>query len=157
VLALHDGGLAFDLSAADPFVLAEHARWRAAIGAGLGRVAVSTSGELLGFMLLSWVAGAPHLEQISVRPRVMRCGVGSALVEHAVLWSHASALWLTTYEHVAWNAPFYRRFGFWVVPELDCPPEIRAILREQRAVLPAPERRVAMVRLPAPLLTGRRP
>jgi GNAT superfamily N-acetyltransferase len=144
-------GLSFDFSPSHPFARAEYARWGAAIGAGLVQVAVSGAGELLGFAVMSWVGGAPHLEQLSVRPRAMRQGIGSALVAQAVLWSGECPLWLTTYEHVAWNAPFYRRFGFGVVPEAECSAEIREILREQRVVLPAPERRVAMVRPPGAL------
>ncbi len=57
-------------------------------------------------------------------------------------------LWLTTYAHLPWNGPFYERHGFVVMRDNDCGPELRAILDEQRAVLPDPKKRVAMARRP---------
>lgn len=45
-------------------------------------------------------------------------------------------MWLTTYAHLAWNAPFYQRFGFETMADAACGPEIREVLAAQRAVLP---------------------
>ncbi len=46
-----------------------------------------------------------------------------------------------------WNAAYYaRRFGFAIVPEAECGLEMKRILESERAVLPHPEYRTAMVR-----------
>jgi hypothetical protein len=51
---------------------------------------------------------------------------------------------LTTYAHLPWNRPFYESAGFVVVPVSECPPEMVAILDDQRRWLPAPDQRIAM-------------
>ncbi len=138
------------LHAAHPFVVEEHARWVAALAEGRLFVACDDAGDPVGFASLGSVAGDAHLGQLSVLRSWMRRGVGSALVRHACTWSRdRSALWLTTYAHVAWNRPYYERRGFAVVPVAECPPEIGEILAEERHALPAPEQRVAMRRLTA--------
>ena len=76
----------------------------------------------------------------------MRRGIGGALVALAVDWSKNRPLWLTTYGHVPWNAPYYERFGFSRVDEASCGPEMRWFLDEERRALPCPEQRVVMVR-----------
>lgn len=54
-------------------------------------------------------------------------------------------MWLTTYDHVAWNRPWYEREGFRVVSPDAAGPELRAILDAEGA-LPDPQHRVLMVR-----------
>lgn len=140
-------GLSFEHLAGHPFAAAERARWRKAVAAGLAHVAVGNdSGRLLAFATLGFVDGAPYLDQLSVRRAAMRRGLGGALLAHAVAWSGEEPLWLTTYAHVSWNGPFYERRGFTRVPAEAHGPELRAVLDEQRAALPAPEQRIAMVR-----------
>jgi GNAT superfamily N-acetyltransferase len=140
-------GLSFDHLANHPFAAAERARWRKAVNAGLAYVAVGDdSGDVLAFATLGFVDGAPYMDQLSVRRSAMRRGLGGTLIERAVAWSGQQPLWLTTYAHVSWNAPFYERHGFARVPEQAHGPELRAVLDEQRAALPAPEQRIAMVR-----------
>lgn len=141
-------GLVLSLGADHPFVLAESARWAQAIERELAHVAVDTNDEPLGFLTLGVVDDAPYLDQISVHPRAMRRGIGSALMQRAFTWSGARPLWLTTYSHLPWNQPYYERHGFTLVPERDCGPELKQILATQRATLPDPERRVAMLRPP---------
>lgn len=93
-----EAGLVASFDASHPFVVAERARWQAAIDLGLLEVAAAQDGALVGFAARGLVDGAPYLDQLSVRR------------------------------------------------EAACGPELRAILRGQRDVLPAPERRIAMVR-----------
>ncbi len=138
-------GLELELGDDHPFVLAEAARWADAIGDGRAWLAVDLAGRPLGFATVGLVDGAPYLDQLSVRPEVMRRGIGGALIARARRWSGERPLWLTTYAHLAWNGPYYARRGFVAVPEAACGPELRAVLAVQRAVLPAPEARVAMV------------
>jgi GNAT superfamily N-acetyltransferase len=140
-----EAGLAIALAADDPFVLLERARWLAAAQRGDVLIAEDGSGTAMGFMASGVVDGQPYLDQLSVRPAFMRRGLGSALLTRAIE-AAGGELWLTTYAHLPFNRPFYERAGFVPVPEPACGPELREILRIQRAALPLPEERVAMVR-----------
>ena len=126
----------------------ERARWVAAIAGGLLEVAETPDGALIGFAARAVVDGEPYLDQLSVRRLWMRRGIGTCLLRRAIAWAavdSSSRLWLTTWAHVPWNAPFYARHGFVAHPEAGCGPELRAILRRQREVLPDPDQRIAMV------------
>ncbi len=139
-------GIIFGFGWDHPFAQAELARWNRAIELGLAHVAVDSDDRPLGFVTLETIDGAPYMNQLSVHPTAMRRGIGRALVRRAIKWSDGRPLWLTTYSHVPWNAPYYRRlFNFEIVPELECGAELRGILESERAILPDPECRVAMV------------
>jgi GNAT superfamily N-acetyltransferase len=141
-------GLSIDLSSDHPFVVAERARWRSALAQGQLWFACQ-EGQPVGFSALGRAGELAYLEQLAVRPEHGRRGVGTMLLAAAceqAKQSGDSALWLTTYAHLAWNRPYYERQGFSVVPESHCSPELQAHLAEQRATLPAPEERVAMMR-----------
>jgi GNAT superfamily N-acetyltransferase len=147
-------GFSFTSPALAAFVAAERARWLSAAEQGRVELALDDAGQALGFVALAFVDGAPYVEQLSVRRRWMRHGVGRMLLARAVAWSEGLGdLWLTTYAHVPWNGPMYQRWGFERVDERRCGPEIQALLHEQRGALPDPEQRIAMVRArgnPAP-------
>ncbi|ATL31547.1 GNAT family N-acetyltransferase [Streptomyces formicae] len=75
-------------------------------------------------------ADAEHIEQVSVHPRAARRGVGGALIEHTARHARAagrSALTLTTFADVPWNAPYYARIGFRPLAPAELTPELRAI------------------------------
>lgn len=139
-------GLKFALEKSHPFVVAESVRWAYAIERGLAHVAVNRQDEPIGFVTLSFVDGEPYLDQIAVRLSDMRCGVGTTLLRYAISWSSGRPLWLTTYSHLSWNKQYYERHGFVMVPEGMCGAELCVILKAQRAALPDPDRRIAMVR-----------
>jgi GNAT superfamily N-acetyltransferase len=142
-------GLKFELTASHWFTIAEQSRWRRSAEAGRLFFAVDESDRRVGFAALDWVDDAPYLDQLSVRVTAMRRGAGGLLVRHAIQWARnegASFLWLTTYGHLPWNVPFYRRYGFDLVPEAECGPGIVHHLDDQRRALPLPEQRVAMRR-----------
>jgi GNAT superfamily N-acetyltransferase len=139
-------GLEIVLTKDHPFVVAESVRWARAIAQSLAHVAVDGQDEPIGFMTLGFVDGEPYLDQLAVRPSAMRRGIGSALLRQAFSWCAPRSLWLTTYSHLPWNRRYYERHGFVRVPEAECGPELRAILEEQRAALPDPGERIAMVR-----------
>ena len=146
-LLFSEAGFRFGGDALAAFAAAERARWLAAAEQGRVELALDSAGHMLGFVALSFADGAPYLEQLSVRRRWMRRGIGRMLLARAVGWSETLGdLWLTTYAHVPWNGPMYRRWGFEPVEEARCGPEIRAVLAEQRSALPDPEQRIAMVR-----------
>jgi GNAT superfamily N-acetyltransferase len=88
------------------------------------------------YLLLSVIDGYGHVEQVSVHPSHSRRGIGKQLIEAADEWAsgHALAgLALTTYAHVPWNAPYYRRLGFLALPEPDVPPGLRAVREHEAA------------------------
>jgi GNAT superfamily N-acetyltransferase len=143
--AYADAGLFLDVDDDGPFAAAEHARWADAAHEQRLIFACYPTGEAVGFSAVSYMDGHPHLDQVSVRRTAMRQGIGRMLVERALRWSVPQGqLWLTTYDHVPWNGPWYERLGFQRVPEAEHGPELRRTLEAERAALPAPEHRVAM-------------
>jgi GNAT superfamily N-acetyltransferase len=139
-------GLHFDFGPEHPFARAEWGRWERAARDGNAFLGQRAGEGAVGLLVMSLVDGEPYLEQVSVRMRAMRQGIGRRLLKRAIEWAAGAPLWLTTYAHLPWNRPFYERAGFAVVPETRCPPGIVAILEEQRRWLPAPQERVAMRR-----------
>ncbi|WP_327086555.1 GNAT family N-acetyltransferase [Nonomuraea sp. NBC_01738] len=90
-----------------------------------------------GFAMIGEIDGLVHLEQLAVHPANMRQGIGGRLVG-AVL-DHARALGvpgvtLTTFRDVPWNAPWYARHGFVVLPEQEWGPELRALVEHERTL-----------------------
>ncbi|TRW18462.1 GNAT family N-acetyltransferase [Glacieibacterium frigidum] len=88
----------------------EHA---AAIAAGTAWVA--DDGGLVGFLTATVASDALHIDEIAVLPDRQGAGIGRQLIATAVEEARArglSAVTLTTFRDVAWNAPFYARLGF---------------------------------------------
>ncbi|TGD76070.1 N-acetyltransferase [Mangrovimicrobium sediminis] len=139
-------GISMSFDHDHPFVVAEAQRWAAAIERGDVYLACDPKGQPIGFTAAGMVDDQPYLDQLSVLPACMRRGVGAGLLQMVIAWSAGRSLWLTTYSSVPWNRPFYERHGFVIVPEPDCGPELREILDKQRAALPEPDDRIAMVR-----------
>lgn len=140
-------GLFLDLPDSHEFAVAERARLRVSLSTGRSTLATDARGHALGFVALGTRDGSPYVEQISVRAELTRRGIGTLLLEQALRSLDApDATWLTTYDHLPWNRPFYERHGFRRVAEPECGPEIRAELEFQRRWLPLPERRIAMCR-----------
>jgi len=82
------------------------------------------AGQVVGYLLLDVVAGAAHIEQVSVDPAHARRRIGSQLIEAAAAWAchHGlRAMTLTSFALVPWNAPYYTRLGFVVLPNADSP------------------------------------
>ncbi|MEU6823391.1 GNAT family N-acetyltransferase [Streptomyces atriruber] len=75
-------------------------------------------------------ADALHIEQVTVHPRAARRGVGRALIEHLADRAReegATALTLTTFTDVPWNAPYYARIGFRPLADAELTPALRRI------------------------------
>lgn len=138
-------GLKIELGKDHPFVVAENIRWARAIELGLAHVAVNCQDTPIGFVTLSYLDDEPYLDQISVLPGHMRHGIGTSLLNLAISWSGGRPLWLTTYSHLPWNRPYYERHGFFTIKDSECGTELCAVLRDQRAALPDPDQRIAMV------------
>jgi ribosomal protein S18 acetylase RimI-like enzyme len=75
---------------------------------------------LVGFIAVELVDGNLHVAQLSVHPCCHRQGIGGRLLEAAADYASASGLdmmTLTTFRDVQWNAPWYTKRGFAVLPE----------------------------------------
>lgn len=85
-----------------------------------GRIWVAeVDGAVVGYAWAIDLDGQPHLEQLSVRPEHNGSGLGSALIDAVADWARArggTSLTLSTFAELPFNAPFYARRGFEVVP-----------------------------------------
>ncbi len=89
----------------------------------------------VGYGLLQFVVGLALLAQLDVHPGHGRKGLGTALITRIVEAARergAEFLYLTTFTHVAWNAPFYAKLGFAELAEADQPRAVRDILAEEK-------------------------
>ncbi len=142
-------GLFIELGDEHELVRAELARWLRSVELGRALLAVDDTGMGLGFAALGAVDGEPYLDQLAVRRIAMRRGIGKRLLARSAEVARAaggSSIWLTTYDHLPFNRPFYERHGYRLVPEAAWGNDIRHHIEEQRRFLPAPTHRVAMRR-----------
>jgi GNAT superfamily N-acetyltransferase len=85
------------------------------IAAGTVWGAETTDGVLAGVLLADVTGGALHIVELAVAAGQQQRGIGRALLDAARDHARAqglAALTLTTFRHVAWNGPFYARYGF---------------------------------------------
>lgn len=104
---------------------------------GSAWVAASGSGPLEAYLLADRIDDALHIEQVSVDPAYGRLGRGRALIEHAAGQAaelSCSALTLTTFIDVPWNAPYYRRLGFAEIPDVGLTPGLAAVRRREAQI-----------------------
>jgi GNAT superfamily N-acetyltransferase len=138
-------GIALERADQHPFAHAERRRWADAAADNALLFACRGTGDPVGFSVVNLLDGRPHLDQVSVRRSAMRQGIGRALVDRAIRWStREGELWLTTYDQIPWNRPWYERLGFERVAESEHGPELRRTLAAERAALPAPAQRIAL-------------
>jgi GNAT superfamily N-acetyltransferase len=103
-----------------------------------GRAWVGTDGgdHPVAYLIADVVDGNTHIEQVSVHPEHARRGIGWSLIERLAGWSLEQgrpALTLTTFIEVPWNAPYYRRHGFRLLPESEWTPGLRRIRAREAA------------------------
>lgn len=119
----------------------------AAQQAGLLWVALEPTGIPVGFAVASTRRRRVHLDELDVLPEHGRQGIGSALLEaiedHA-LDTGCVEITLTTFRDVPWNAPFYTRVGFQVIPEQELDAELVQRLSDEAALGLERSTRVAM-------------
>ena len=114
-----------------------------------GHSLVAHVGEALaGFLVAERFSRELHIWEMDVAPAFQRRGIGAGLVRAAQIDARNSgitALTLTTFRDVAWNAPFYARLGFEEVTALDAHIRLAGELAvEVDSGLPA-DRRCAMI------------
>jgi hypothetical protein len=90
-------------------------------------VAVDEADVLVAYLTSRVVDGCAHIEQVSVRLSHARRGIGAALIDHL-----GASVTLTTFREVPWNAPYYARLGFEVVPSAEQGPELGVLSTRER-------------------------
>lgn len=103
---------------------------------GRAWVATNDQDEPVAFLLSDVIGDAAHIEQVSVHPYYARQGRGRDLINHAATWAQeagCTAVTLTTYADIPWNAPYYTKLGFHTVPEPEWSPELRRIREHETA------------------------
>lgn len=119
----HPAWAAYAASPMDPRSLAP------AIAAGRVWVALDANGQAVGFVGVEVADGEVGIAEIDVLPSHGRRGIGAALLEHACAWAAESgypSVVLGTLTDVPWNAPFYARHGFAVIPPRQYTPALAA-------------------------------
>ena len=99
------------------------------IGAGKDAVDV-----VAGYVIAEVLDGNAHIAQVSVDPRHAGRGLGRALIEHAEAWGRRAgraATTLTTFRHLAWNAPYYLRLGYRALGEAEIGPELERVMAHE--------------------------
>ena len=117
------------------------------IAAGTVWVVEAENSRLTGFVSAEAFGDVLHVWELAVSAEVQGRGLGRRLMQaardHAVA-AGLSALTLTTFRDVAWNAPFYERLGYRVPGDAELDERLASTLRgEIERGLPA-ERRCAM-------------
>jgi GNAT superfamily N-acetyltransferase len=83
------------------------------------------------------VAGdALHIVELAVAKEFQRRGLGRALLDFAIDAARARglrAITLTTFRHVAWNAPFYARYGFVELRDSELDARLRQTVQAEDA------------------------
>ncbi len=108
---LRDLGMAA-VAADEPPTIAELDRFHED---GRAWVATDQADSPVAYLLVEVVDDDAHVVQVSVHPRYARQLLGAALLDTAAVWAQRrglTALTLTTYTEVPWNAPYYTRLGF---------------------------------------------
>lgn len=104
---------------------------------GRAWVAVDAADRPVAYVLVQPVDGNAHIEQVSVHPTHARRGLGRELLQMAAEWAYdhnLTALTLTTFTDVPWNAPYYQRLGFRTLSDTEVTSGLRRI-REHEATL----------------------
>lgn len=119
------------------------------IAQGTVWVAQAKAGALCGFVDAEVFGDELHIWELAVDAGHQQRGIGGLLMRAARLHARAaglSAVTLTTFRDLPWNAPWYARLGF---READAPPASRLadVLRAEAAHGLPEQRRVAL-RLP---------
>lgn len=109
---------------------------RRSIQAGTCWVAVDTGKEdaPVGFLTASVENDDIHIAEMSVASDWQGQGIGSALIQTLKQWSFQnklSRITLTTFLDIPWNAPFYLREGFVIVPEDALDTRLAALLEAE--------------------------
>ena len=99
-------------------------------------IALAGNGMAVGFGLLREEEGYAVLAQLDVMPEHGRRGIGKKLVQGLLGRARAlgyEVVYLTTFDHIPWNRPFYERLGFRILDEGTMPHFLIQTLSAERA------------------------
>jgi GNAT superfamily N-acetyltransferase len=119
-----------------------------AIDVGACWVAASDTDGVVGFLTAERSGSDLHIWEVAVRRTFQRQGIGRQLIVCAAELARAeglTALTLTTFRDVAWNAPYYARQGFEILDEANLSPRLAEVLGHEAEQGLPPERRCAML------------
>ena len=106
-------------------------------------------GERIGFLSTEPCGRELSIREFSVHPDWQGQGVGSVMLRACGIDARNagfSAITLTTFVDVPWNAPFYSRHGFVRIEDPDAHPRLRDEIETEVAHGLPRERRCAMIR-----------
>ena len=112
-------------------------------------VTADENDQPVGFVAVELVDGHPHIQELDIHPDHGRRGLGGAMIEAVCEWARANGhavITLTTERDIPWNAPYYARLGFEILPEAQWGAGLREIAVDEIAHGLNPETRVAMIR-----------
>lgn len=101
-------------------------------------VAKDKAGNLAGYAILRDFNGEAVLEQVDVLPEHGKQGLGRALVEKIIIAAKQQGydnIYLTTFEDIPWNCPFYKKIGFKVVKDKELPAVLRENIEQERSII----------------------
>jgi len=108
---------------------------------------VCLDNKTVGFAICSIFGNRVFLEEIDVMMAHGRRGLATRLIRTACSWAKEKglvAMDLATFEEVPWNAPFYKKLGFEILPRHQWTPEIiEQWQHEEKSGLPM-DKRVVM-------------
>lgn len=136
-----------DLPSEVRFRVTEPADLREALQQNRLWVALTREDRIVGFAMADIVDGQAYLVEVDVLPDYGRQGIGTKLIGVAMEWARSQslvALWLVTFHHLPWNAPFYEKLGFSVVDPVEHGAELAGLIEEEAQLGINIENRVAM-------------
>lgn len=114
-----------------------------------GHCLVAHVGDAMaGFLVNEPFRRELHIWEFNVHPDFQQKGIGAGLMRACLIDarnSGFSAVTLTTFRDVPWNAPFYARLGFEEVSALDAHPRLTGELALEKDHGMPIERRCAMI------------
>jgi GNAT superfamily N-acetyltransferase len=102
--------------------------------AGTVWVAEDGTSGLVGELRARIAGDELHIVELAVVREFQQRGIGRALIDAVAQWARLRglrALTLTTFRHVAWNAPFYARYGFVELADAGLDARLGMILRSE--------------------------
>ena len=114
-----------------------------------GRLWVATAGDdhVIGYAMIEIFDGLAHLDDLDVHPEHAKQGIGSALLRVVIDWAmqeQYTTMTLVTFRHLAWNAPFYEKFGFSEIKSEALNADLREFLQDEVAAGLSGRNRIAM-------------
>ena len=122
---IHDEGMLMSLASFEQH-FAHHHIW----------VAVDRQDQPVGFAVARPLDGYLYLHEIDVHPDHGRRGLGRRLIAAIVDWARSqqvAAVTLSTFDDVAWNAPYYTKLGFRPLTEAELGTGLKTVREHEAA------------------------